>query len=352
MPIQTAADSISNSAGSPYGFKNRIINGAMAIDQRNAGGSVTYTAAGTSGGFHIDRYTFNNTATSGNTTCQQSSTAPTGFTKSFYCLNNAAGTATTTQKVRIYQPIEGYNVADLGWGASGASSVTLSFWVRSSIIGTYAGALINENVDRSYVFTYTINVANTWEYKTVTIPGDTSGTWPTINGVGIYVMWDLGSGSSMNGTANTWSSSYIHRTSGSTNWVATSGATFYITGVQLEKGTQATAFDYRPYGAEFALCQRYFEISGATTNSLLFQGYVGSASAIRCPLFYNVTKRVQPTVTVVPSAASWTYSNGSGLFVANAGVDTTRMEWNTAGAGMSYAHNASGGTYLTISAEL
>jgi hypothetical protein len=319
----------------------------MAIDQRNAGAQIT----GAGNVYTVDRFLIQGSQT-GKFNVQQVTDVPSGFVNSLKVTVGTAVSVGSSDYFLIRQPIEGNNVQDLDYGSSTAKTVTLSFWVKSSITGLHSGHLANASSARWYPFTYTINAANTWEYETITIPGDVAGTWLKDNSVGIYVGWSLGTGSTNETTGNAWSSSVGIGATGSVDIVATSGATFYITGVQVEKGSQATSFDWRPYSTEFEMCQRYFEVSGATQNSLLYQGYVGSASAIRCPLFYNVTKRAQPTVTVVPSAASWTYSNGSGLFVANAGVDTTRMEWNTAGAGMSYVHNGSAGTYITSSAEL
>ena len=283
------------SAGT-YGFKNRIINGAFPVSQYNGTSSITYTAAGTNGGYPIDRFTVNMTVTGGSITCQQSTTAPTGFSKSFILTNNASVTASAGQRVRIYQAIEGLNIADLNWGSASAQTVTFSFWVRSSVTGTYAGGLLNENVDRSYVFTYTINSANTWEYKTITVAGDTSGTWPTTNGVGIYVMLDLGSGTSSNGTANTWNASYSYKTSGSVNWAGTNGATFYTTGWQLEKGSTATSFDYRPYGTELALCQRYYFRAVTGDAQAISMGGYYTSSDMRTVTYFPVPMRIGPSV--------------------------------------------------------
>jgi hypothetical protein len=157
------------------------------------------------------------------------------------------------------QRIEGFNVADLGWGTASAQAVTLSFWVRSSLTGTFGGAINNSGANRSYPFTYSISSANTWEQKTITVAGDTTGTWLTTNGIGIAIWFGLGVGSSLSGTAGAWASSGLYSATGATSVVGTNGATFYITGVQLEKGSQATAFEWRPYGTELALCQRYFQ---------------------------------------------------------------------------------------------
>ena len=216
-----------------YGFKNRIINGAMVIDQR-ATSLIDY-------GYATDRWSYNPAAAS-KATVAQSSTAPAGFNKSLLVTSSAATTPGSTDVYIIEQKIEGYNIADLGFGTANASTITISFWVRSSLTGTFGGALGNAGPDRSYPFTYTINAANTFEYKTVTIAGDTSGTWATTNGAAFRVCFSLGCGSSRSGTAGAWTgTSNIFSATGATSVVGTSGATFYITGVQLEKGTQATA---------------------------------------------------------------------------------------------------------------
>jgi hypothetical protein len=235
-------------------FKNRIINGAMMIDQRNAGASISVTGTG----FPVDRF-YINANSFGVISGQRSTTAPTGFINStLMTVTTARSSIAASDVYGIRQTIEGFNTADLGWGTASAQAVTLSFWVRSSITGTYAVSFFNTAFNRSYVATYTINAANTYEYKTITLAGDTTGTWGTDNTGGISVFWDLGSGSDFQATANTWVAAGDLRTSGSANWISTNGATFYITGVQLEKGSTATSFDYRPYGTELALCQRYY----------------------------------------------------------------------------------------------
>jgi hypothetical protein len=236
-----------------YNFKNRIINGAMVIDQRNAGAAVTG-----SGEFPVDRFLVGDT-TDGAFSAQQDSSAPAGFINSVkITVTTADATLTTTQLLSFQHRIEGTNVADFGWGTANAQTVTLSFWVRSSLTGAFGGALRNSANNRSYPFTYTISAANTWEQKSVTIAGDTSGTWLTTNGVGIRIFFGLGGGPDVSGTAGAWNSNNNSTVTGAVSVVGTSGATFYITGVQLEKGTQATSFDYRAYGTELALCQRYY----------------------------------------------------------------------------------------------
>jgi hypothetical protein len=248
------AQGIANSANQGQ-FKNRIINGAMMIDQRNAGASISMTDA-------VFAYAVDRTAayksTTASTTAQRSTVAPAGFTNSFLFTTTTGGTVSAGNQNIIQQSIEGFNVADLGWGTANAQPITISFWVRASLTGTYGVGLSNSAANRVYVATYSVSSANTWEYKTITIAGDTTGTWLTDNGIGIRLRFDLGSGSTYQGTAGSWGTTLINTTSAQVSVVGTTGATFYITGVQLEKGSTATSFDYRPYGTELSLCQRYY----------------------------------------------------------------------------------------------
>jgi hypothetical protein len=253
-------NSMTPTADSLQGFRNRIINGDMRIDQRNAGASVTATS---SFPFSVDRWWGYEDAT-GSFTMQRSTTAPAGFTNSVVLTVSSADTSLGAAEQYIFnQSIEGLNVSDLGWGTANAKTVTLSFWVRSSVTGTYPVAIINSASNRSYVSTYSISSANTFEYKTITIPGDTSGTWLTDNGIGLMVRFSLGAGSDFQTTANQWNGSYELTTSSCTNLMATSGATLHLTGVQLEVGSVATPFERRDYGRELIMCQRYAYKLGA-----------------------------------------------------------------------------------------
>jgi hypothetical protein len=270
-------------------MRNRIINGAMVIDQRNAGASVTPT----NGQFSVDRWTCALTQASKFSIQQDAGavTPPVGFTDYLGVTSLSAYSVVSGDLFFIRQAIEGFNTSDLGWGTANAKTITLSFWVRSSLTGTFGGSLNNSAQNRSYPFTYTINAANTWEYETITIAGDTSGTWLTNNGVGIYLQLSLGTGSTFSGTAGAWSGSTFYSATGATSVVGTNGATFYITGVQLEVGTQATSFEYRQYGTELALCQRYFE--KATGNS--YSSYGATFNYVNW--FFKATKRATPTIT-------------------------------------------------------
>jgi hypothetical protein len=278
-------------AYSPYvGFRNRIINGAMTIDQRNAGASVTPAA----NALTLDRWVAVVTQASKYSVQQNagSITPPAGFVNYLGATSLSAYSVPASDAFAIAQRIEGYNLADLGWGTASAATVTVSFWVRSSLTGTFGGSLRNGDINRSYPFTYTINAANTFEYKTVTIAGDTSGTWLTTNGVGASLFFGLGVGSTLSGTAGAWAAANYVSATGATSVVGTNGATFYITGVQLEKGSTATPFEFRSIGQELLLCQRYAQPIGQGTS-----GHIFSATLAEISCMFRTQMRANPTIT-------------------------------------------------------
>jgi hypothetical protein len=297
--LPTATGVLAESAGGTgtttgyYGFKNRIINGAMVIDQRNAGASVAFTSSA----YTLDRWV-GAVGTATGTTIQRSTTSTTGFSNSALITIGTGASPAAGAVNRIYQVIEGFNIADLAWGTASAATVTFSFWVRSSVTGTFSGALYGASTIQSYPFNYTINSANTFEQKTVTIAGPTTGTWDSTNGTGIYVNFDLGSGTTFKGTANAWATGTFIGVTGATNLCATTGATFYITGVQLEKGSTATSFDYRPYGTELALCQRYY-IKYSGNGTRFYGGRTESTSAAVWQCALPVEMRTVPTVSAI-----------------------------------------------------
>jgi hypothetical protein len=289
---QVNADLITDSNGgrlSPISsvFRNRIINGNMVIDQRNAGASVTPINAQ----YLVDRW-FVDLTQSSKFTAQQNAgsvTPPAGFINYQGITSSSAYSVTSTDYFLFSQQIEGLNVADLGWGTANAKTVTLSAWVRSSLTGTFGGSILNSAQNRSYPFSYSISSANTWTQISVTVAGDTSGTWLTTNGTGIIVRFGLGVGTSYSGTAGTWATGFYVSATGATSVVGTSGATFYITGVQFEVGSVATTFDYRDYGRELILCQRYFN-----KYSSLYVAVLNGATAT--VLGFTASMRVSPTV--------------------------------------------------------
>ena len=277
---------------STYGFKNRIINGAMMIDQRNAGASVTPTGQQ----YGLDRWNYQISQASKLQFKQNlnSVTPPAGFTNYLGVAVASTATVGAGDYFTINQPIEGYNVADFSFGSSNAQTVTLSFWVYSNVTGTFGGSLNNNtSPSRAYPFTYAISNANTWTKISVTIVGDTTGTWLTSNGQGLQVWFGLGVGSTFSGTAGSWAGSNYLSATGAASIMGSTSNYWYITGVQLEKGSTATSFDYRPYGTELALCQRYYEILDRSA------GCVRSSTEIYAQGNFIVQKRAASTLGLV-----------------------------------------------------
>lgn len=284
--------------GGALGARNRIINGDMRIDQRNAGASVTPSA----NTYLVDRWVCGLAAGS-KLTFEQSSTAPAGFAKSIKVTTASAYSVGASEAFLLRQFIEGLNVADLNWGTADAQNVTLSFWARSSITGTHGGSIKNSAADRSFPFTYTISAADTWEHKTVQVDGDTSGTWLGTTGIGMGVGFSLGAGSSASNTAGAWASGNYSSATGAVSLVGTNAATLYITGVQLEAGDVATPFERRHYGLELSLCQRYYWNPSMTIGFTVGPA-VSTGSVVRMP----VTMRTTP---VLGSAAVFEVSSGN-----------------------------------------
>jgi hypothetical protein len=339
-------------------FKNRIINGDMGIDQR--GGTIT--ATGTDNIYGVDRWQMRTTSGSTVVSMQQSTTAPAGFTNSFLLTVTTADASLASGDIAcLVQKIEGLNVADLGWGTANAKTVTLSFWVRSSVTGTYGAGVQNSAGNRSYPSSFVINSANTYEYKTITIPGDTTGTWLTTNGVGIYLWFSLSAGSNSLGTANSWAAADYRGTTGQVNWGATLSNTFYITGVQLEVGTTATSFDYLPYTTELQLCQRYYNKITCAGEGVL--GWCDSTTATICMYYHPVDMRSSPTLQTSGTASDYQIRKPGGSTVCNAvpsiistSTEMTRLS-ATVGSGLTAGDgvllNAAGATmYLGFVAEL
>jgi hypothetical protein len=341
-------------------FRNRIINGDMRIDQRNAGAAVTANDA-----FPVDRFKLAQN-TDGACSMQQDTSVPAGFVNSLkYTTTTADGTLTTTQNTSIAQNIEGTNIADLAWGTANARTVTLSFWVRSSLTGTFGGAISNSAINRSYPFSYAISVADTWEYKTITIPGDTTGTWLTTTGIGMRVIFGLGVGPDRSGTAGAWAASTVFAPTGAVSVIGTLSATWYVTGVQLETGSVATPFERRPYGTELMLCQRYcYSVKDDGDGNSVFGtgmafGNTNAGAAIQFP----VTMRATPsTLTTTGTFNAWS-STGAALAVTATSlnvVSNPNIGWIgiTVGGGGLVAGNAtalyaaSTTAQLTFSAEL
>jgi hypothetical protein len=355
---------LNDNATQLFGMRNRIINGDMRIDARNAGAAVTVNTAGI---FSVDRWANIARATGGGVySAQQVSDSPTGFNNSLKLTVTTADTSLGTSDYYFsWQKIEGYNTADLMFGTANAKTVTLSFWVKSSITGQFSAFLINSAESYSQPFAYTISAADTWEFKTITFTGATAGTWiGSTNGTGLIVGFGLANGTSLQGTSGSWGATYYYGSTGDVNWMATIGNTFQYTGVQLEAGSVATPFERRPYGTELQLAQRYFEMSydigtalgTATSTGAVYRTLDTGPLSFASPgaILFKVTKRSAPTVVLYGTTTGATAKinvGGSDLAAIAVNVGT-----NAAGA---YVNNVSGGgagascsVHYTASSEL
>jgi hypothetical protein len=345
-------------AGVSEAFKNRIINGAMVIDQRATSISAT--------GYSVDRWRIYNAASS-KMTAAQSSTAPTGFSKSLLLTSTSAYTIPANYDGWMAQQyIEGFNTADLGWGTANAKTVTLSFWVYSSLTGTFGGSIANSAGNRSYPFSYTISSANTWEYETITIAGDTSGTWiGATNGIGLKVNLSVGMGSDYATTAGAWATGEYYSVPSAVSIIGTNGATWYITGVQLEVGSSATGFEYVNYQTSLANCQRYFQMyKNGTANGPSINGFTQAINSTDSygAWAYIQTMRASPTlayggtIRVVDQSSGFTITTLS--FLANETSNyIASIRAQTASGMTTYRiyniNNSSDATaYISLSAEL
>jgi hypothetical protein len=350
------------SAVNSLGFRNRIINGNMVIDQRNAGASVSIPA--NDARYVLDRWYAGNNADSVISVVRDT-VAPDGYANSHkVTVTTADASIGATQNAYVAQWVEGLNTMDLAWGTAAARSVTLSFWVRSSVSGTFGGAITNSAINRSYPFTYVINATNTWEYKTVSLAGDTTGTWLNDTSIGIRVFFALGTGSTLAGPAGAWAGTEYRGATGQTNLISTLNATWFLTGVQLEAGTVASPFERRDYGRELIMCQRYLPAFNGANN--YFSSQVTSTTVAYTQVTFPVTARVAPTgisTSAVSGSNFLTYnSTGSGLnttaitFVLastnSALIATTVASGLTAGNASSFLINTSNGQILFTGCEL
>lgn len=346
-------------AGNATGMKNRIINGGMVIDQRNAGASVD-----ANGAFPVDRFPLFNGGVASKFTAQRSTTIPAGFSNSVVLTSTSTYSISSSDRFGIRHAIEGFNVADLGWGTANAKTITISFWVRSSLTGTFGGSITNGGGNRSYPFTYTISSANAWEQKSVTVAGDTSGTWATDNTAGIQLYFGIGVGSTFSGAAGTWASANYFSATGATSVVGTNGATFYITGVQLEEGNAATSFEFRPYGTELALCQRYYAklSGGGFSNFAPFAvGFCGNSTSIEGVINYPVTMRAAATLSfsnVRTNTATGTNAAITSVSNSYAGTNSMNAVFVSSGSSLTQGQggtiigNTNSSAYIDLSAEL
>jgi hypothetical protein len=350
LDLGLSTQSVAIGQGNASIMKNRLINGAMVIDQRNAG------ASGTAGAYTVDRWAYQASQAS-KLTWQQNAgsvTPPVGFTNYLGYTTTTAFSIGSGDFFWNYQVIEGYNIADLGWGTANAKTVTLSFQVYSSLTGTFGGALQNNAQNRSYPFSYSIPVANTWTTISLTIAGDTTGTWTTTNTAGLRVYFGLGVGSTYSGTAGSWSGSTFYSATGATSVVGTNGATFYITGVQLEVGSSATGFEYVNYQTSLANCQRYYQqVAGPNNYRVFGQFYNTTAGRVFCPAY--VPFRAAPSITVT-TLTGQAIGSGATTFTSTASlvlnIDAVSFDLTGAGTARTAYQSLVFDGLLAMSAEL
>lgn len=283
-------------------LRNRLINGAMLIDQRTGGGSFTVNSATRT--YTLDRWFGYGQGSDGVFTVQRSSDAPAGFQNSaLITVTTADSSIASNQLYTFGQSIEAFNVSDLAWGTASAQTVTLSFWVKSSLTGTFGGVLNNNGDSRSYPFTFSISAANTWEQKSVVISGDTAGTWlANTNGIGVTVSFSLGAGSGFVSAAGSWVGAARYGATGQTQIISTLNATFLVTGVQFEVGSAATPFERRLVGQEIAFCQRYYTRSDFTEYHVVPAPNATYLGVYR--INFPVQMRANPSVGVSYSATN------------------------------------------------
>jgi hypothetical protein len=355
--IQTSVSNASLGAGNATAFKNRIINGACNINQYGAGNTVTVT--NTSGlTYFIDRFWGFGTQASKLRVAQTGFTAST-FTNGIQAYTLSAATVGTSDNFAVGQNIEGLNVIDLLWGTANARTITISFWAQSSITGTFGGAIRNGSANRSYPFSYSLPVANTPTFISITIPGDTTGTWATDNSNGMFVQFSMGTGSTLSNTAGSWYSGNYAGATGAVQVIANASATWYITGLQFEVGSVATGFDYRSYVNETSLCYRYYYRSTQySTYSPIGVGRAFNTTNGNAPFYLPVPMRGNQTITysALTDFDLVTAGHPSDLHNDGAGPSNVKVGWTYASVTsgnlyqLEFTNTTSG--WLAFSAEL
>ena len=320
--------------------RNLIINGGMQVAQR--GTSFTSPESNT---FTLDRWKYEE-STANVVDVEQSSDAPAGFERSIkVTTTTAAGSVGASDFAQLLYKIEGHDLSRLAYGTSDAKTSTLSFWVKSSVTGSFPFGLQNHDGSRVFPVTYTVNAANTWEYKTITIAGDTGGTWTTSNnttGMRFTFFWISGSNFTGGVDGGGWAATtgFADLTSTYTANLDVVNATLQITGVQLEVGDTATPFEHRSYGDELARCKRYFERIGIPAGSSYQSfgvGHVHTSVTAVSVIPYEVEKRVNPTASY-DTGSNFALLNAVGSAVACTAASTSRISTHA----VSVTANASG----------
>ena len=355
-------DGVQMPTAGPLSNRNLVIGGAMNIAQR---GTSTSVAAADGDTFLVDRF-FVLAQGSTQFTYSQSTEAPAGFSNSIKLDVTTADTLNTNDQIKLEHRIEGYNSAFLNWGTSDAKTITLSFWIKSNLTGNTQVALVNSGNNRNYVATFTIDSANTWEKKTLTVPGDTGGTWNTGNDIGIRLRWGSFGPDYQTSSVNQWVANATQlnsRSDSPINFASSINNELYITGVQLEVGEQATPFEHRSYGDELARCQRYFQFIGrAGGNAGVAAGFTTTTNFYGYGSLPGGRMRAAPTIAVDGTLSHLSYTHtavsrtASNLQNLGTGKDTyviqiTGNGSTTSNAG-AYARIENASSALTFSAEL
>jgi len=336
---------------------NLVVNGAMEISQRGS----SFTGFGAAVNYGLDRFGFYHSSDGAFTVSQETSIVPTDFTHALKVLITTADASIAAgQRLILFTKLEGNRVSHLNWGTSDAKAVTLSFWVRSSVTGTHGGAFGNGSDNRNYPFTYTISTADTWERKTITVAGDQTGTWATDNTNGLQIVWGLGVGSTYSGSAGAWAAGDKNSATGATTSVlGTTNATWYLTGVQLETGSNASDFHHRSYADTIRECLRYYyriERNNAWGEFMLLRAYSttnGTCGAVQLP----VPMRASPTLSCTSPSGNFAYSV-TAITGGTADALNKQMEVNVTGAftangaAVIQKDNNSDVVYIDFTAEL
>jgi len=340
-------------SGQLGGSRNVIINGAMVVNQRGFTGTAGTT---TSFAYTTDRFRIEHSmdgAVSAGQTTMNSTVGGNAYADGFnsalhYRVTTADASLSASQFAVIAQPIEGFNVQGFKKGTANAQQFTLSFWVRSSLTGTYIADLRDNDNTRFVSKSYTIDTANTWEKKTLTFPADTTGVFDNDNGLSLVVFWWLAAGSTYSGgtLGTTWHTTQANRAVGQVNLLATAGNNFFLTGVQLEVGPTATEFERRSIGDELALCQRYYQITAQAGggNSPIAFCFQFSTTSSRAAVPLTVTMRTNPPILDLTGTPTLNDSSGVGVtlssIIVNSGIVSNNS--NTVGLVATTASRTAG----------
>ena len=329
-----------------YGNRNIIINGKFEIDQRHLFSSHTVSQGGD---FFADRwgfYTDSGAFAQYGATSQVVADGPTGFEKSLKWTTTSSGTIPATGEVLIRQVVEGYNINQVDYGSSGAKELTLSFYVKSSIAGNYgltAQYTDSGGTNRYNLRSYTINSANTWELKTILIPANTANAFQQkTNGAGLRLNWDLGEGTSYSGSVTgNWQTTYVNGLTGGVKIADNNGATWQITGVQLEVGDTATDFEHRTFADELQRCQRYYyQLVDGTGQHIGVGGYYNS-TLLMVGITFPVPMRASPTLSIVTGSSYYRIWRNSTSDDAS-GVGTSIANTSPRGTAVDFQGDVSG----------